>query len=276
MAHRYGCLVKAELDKVKVDIRQHETQSHVESVLVTPKHVKNPPLITVPHGGPHSAFSTDWSVFVAGFCLAGYAVAMVNYTGSIGYGQKWVVELLGKIGQLDIEDTHYFSQLFKKELGSKSVVLFGGSHGGFVTGWLVGKYPKFYAAGVLRNPVLNVGTNLVQSDIPDWSYLEAGVDFSYTNPAYPSPPPAVYTHLHTLSPVSHVHHVTAPLLFLLGKEDKRVPNYEALNWYYYLKGQGKKPDLLMFEGENHGLDGVLADRACFEATVGFFERVSGQ
>ena len=168
------------LNTIEWEVRPHLDRSNfLETVIMKPNNVENPPLIIFPHGGPHSAFSNDWNVFASGFCLMGFAVAMINYTGSIGFGQKSVLDLIGKIGRLDIDDVHHVAKSFKAEFKSK-IVLFGGSHGGFVAGKSVGDYPDFYCAGVLRNPVINVGTNVIQSDIPDWSYFEAGEYYALT------------------------------------------------------------------------------------------------
>ena len=49
----------------------------------------------------------------------------------------------------------------------------GGSHGGLLTGHLVGQHPGAFRAGVLRNPVMDVSLMVHVSDIPDWCYCEA-------------------------------------------------------------------------------------------------------
>lgn len=53
------------------------------------------------------------------------------------------------------------------------VAVMGGSHGGFLTGNLVGQYPGAFKCGVLRNPVMDLGLMIHCSDIPDWTYIEA-------------------------------------------------------------------------------------------------------
>lgn len=45
---------------------------------------------------------------------SGYAVLQVNYHGSLGYGDNFVRSLLGKCGQLEVEDVQvrFLSHLY--------------------------------------------------------------------------------------------------------------------------------------------------------------------
>lgn len=53
------------------------------------------------------------------------------------------------------------------------VAVIGGSHGGFLTGHLVGQHPERFRCGVLRNPVMDLSLMVSVSDIPDWCFVEA-------------------------------------------------------------------------------------------------------
>ncbi|KAI3638211.1 hypothetical protein MIR68_003822 [Amoeboaphelidium protococcarum] len=262
-------LMTCNLPAVKFEVQSYPERAHQLETIYMYQDGADRPCIIYPHGGPNSAFAIDFNLFAYGFCLMGFNVALVNYTGSVGYGQVHVDQLLGRIGELDIGDVHYVST----KLSASKYYVFGGSHGGFIGGHLMGQFPEFYSAAVLRNPVLNVATNLVQSDIPDWSYMQGGLDYRYQHPSGPSPTPEHYKHLYERSPIQTVHRVKKPIMFLLGSKDRRVPNYEGLNWYHYLKGQqDSKVECLVFPEDNHSLDSVDAEWTCFHATVDFFKR----
>lgn len=69
---------------------------------------------------------------------------IANYSGSLGCGNDYVHALLGKIGSLDVKDCYITLQKsFEKFqwLDSKNVMLFGGSHGGFLGTHLSARYP---------------------------------------------------------------------------------------------------------------------------------------
>jgi hypothetical protein len=63
-----------------------------------------PPLILSPHGGPHSTTLQTFSPSNLALASEGYTLALVNYTGSLGFGQKAVEELRGKCGDLDVRE----------------------------------------------------------------------------------------------------------------------------------------------------------------------------
>ena len=69
-------------------------------------------------------------------------MALVNYRGSRGYGQNFLSSLPGKCGRQDVDDVMQSLEDVKKviEVDSSKVSIFGGSHGGFLTTHLIGKF----------------------------------------------------------------------------------------------------------------------------------------
>ncbi|PIK51765.1 putative acylamino-acid-releasing enzyme isoform X2 [Apostichopus japonicus] len=196
---------------------------------------QQPPLIVFPHGGPHSSIVASYLVMPVFLCRLNYAVICVNYRGSTGFGQDAIFSLPGKVGTQDVGDVHLMAKHALNEgYGDpKRVMVTGGSHGGFLSLHMIGQYPEFYKVCAVRNPVCNIAAMLGYSDIPDWCFVEAGFEFTYNF----VPTSDVYQGMLEKSPISHIQKVKAPTLFLIGKDDLRVPPKQGENFYKILRAR---------------------------------------
>jgi len=216
-----------------------------------------------------------------------------NYTGSTGFGEFYVQKLVGHCGTLDVEDVKatvdHLVKEGKGEYGPGKLFVTGGSHGGFLTAHrescysppdilvclrrdvrndtVIGQYPETFSAAVLRNPVIS--SQPASTDIPDWYFSEFGVRPSVDAEQML---PELYAQLYLSSPISHVRKVCAPVLLLLGTEDRRVINVQGKGFFHALRALGREVELLTFEGEGHSLDGVETARVGWTATVDWFGR----
>jgi acylaminoacyl-peptidase len=84
---------------------------------------------------------------------------------------------LGRIGKVDVSDMITAARVAMKTvilernekillIDSNRVGIVGGSHGGFLTGHLIGQYPDFFKVAGMRNPVTNIPTMAGATDIP--------------------------------------------------------------------------------------------------------------
>ena len=133
---------------------------------------------------------------------------------------------------------------------------------------MIGQYPEFFSATVIRNPVIATGEIASVSDIPDWAFAEFGTSFGPRTTITPD----VFEKLQKASPIAHVDAVKAPVLLLTGEMDQRVPPSQSKNYYYALKGRGKEVELLMFPGNGHALDSVEAELVGWEASRDWFAK----
>ncbi|RKP27404.1 Alpha/Beta hydrolase protein [Syncephalis pseudoplumigaleata] len=222
-------------------------------------------LLTMP-GGPHAAHTTSFSALTCTLASLGFSVALVNYRGSTGYGYKAVDSLVGHIGRLEVEDTQASRPSY---YDAKRVCVTGGSHGGFTTAHLIGQYPNFYCASVMRNPVINVGAMAFTTDIPDWNFSELDMSYCFQKPTVMTPQD--YERAFSASPICHVDKVVTPTLMMLGSNDRRVPPSEGLGWVHIVRGIGKATVCCkMYPDNGHALDGVEAETAGFAALAGWF------
>ena len=232
------------------------------------------PLIVFPHGGPHSAFTNDWSLYIDGFLRLGFAVLAVNYRGSVGRGQASIDSLPGHVGDYDVEDVHRAALHALREnpaaLDEGKVAVFGGSHGGFLTAHLIGKYPDFYRVAVCRNPVINLANMFGVTDIPDWTYVEGVPNGADAYAAGVVPSAERYKDLISRSPIAHAHNVKCPTMILVGLKDLRVPPSQGIQFYKCLKARGVETDLKTFPEDVHSLSRVETEAECFVLVVRWF------
>ena len=242
------------------------------SILVMPNYGVSAcvPLIVFLHGGPHSSYQDSFNKQVFFFSQLGYAVLMVNYVGSTGNGQDGIYALDGQVGILDVQDCYDTVQYclgYNGSLDTEAVYLFGGSHGGFLTLHLAGKYPDAFKGVVVRNPVTNRSTKAAGSDIPDIESNYAGLSYDYL-----ALEPDAMHKLYEVSPIAHIRNIAAPVCLFLGKRDRRVPPYQGREFYHALRALKKKARMYEYE-DNHSLAKVsTAANAMVNAAKFFFEQ----
>lgn len=250
------------------------SEMHFSSIYVGPMsgEAASVPLIVWPHGGPHSVITTSFINDVYFFVSQGFACLLINYRGSISHGQDSVMSILGNIGDHDVKDCFQAQKECLDRythLDPAKVVLFGGSHGGFLVTHLSGQYPDSFKAVVARNPVINVATMSTVSDIGDWTFNESGLGFNFK-----SPTPDQMKKMFEMSPISHVANVKAAVYLMIGKDDLRVPPSQGREYFHNLKALGTDVDMNWYE-DNHPLGKVPNHCNVFINSVLFFKAILG-
>lgn len=192
-----------------------------------------------------SMFSWDFNHEFQCLANAGYVVAYFNQRGTTaGYGQAWTRASEGDQGGRDYEEV----MLGVDELVSRPYVdaerlgVTGGSCGGFMTNWIVGHNDRF-AAAVTQRSIVNQISFFGTADIgPECTEGETG-----SNPWRDLD--AVWRQ----SPLAYAANINTPLLIIHSDEDHRCPLEQAEQLFAALRWMGKKVELVIFEGENHGL-----------------------
>ncbi|GIY65666.1 acylamino-acid-releasing enzyme [Caerostris darwini] len=241
-------------------------------IVISPKEMQSKcPLIIMPHGGPHSCFTAGFLSRRIGFVKLGYVLCIVNYRGSIGFGENNLNSLPGNIGSKDVADQAAIHVKNNCNFDIGNVVVFGGSHGGFLGAHLCGQYPDFYKAAVLLNPVIDVSNMMGISDIPDWTWVEGGCGDNFEMSTVATP-----DNLKTMwerSPIKYLENVRSPTLLLLGTKDLRVPMSQGLKYYQLLKARGVPVRVCKYD-DNHQLLKTPHDGDHFMQSVIWFNKYS--
>jgi dipeptidyl aminopeptidase/acylaminoacyl peptidase len=199
------------------------------------------------HGGPTWADLDRWQPEVQAFADAGFAIGMVNYRGSTGYGQEWRDVLIGDIGGPELEDVNAgLKDLIHQGIADhKRAVIAGYSWGGYVTLLELGKHPQMWMCGVAGVPVGD---------------YEAGYeDLSPTLQAYDrallgGAPKDVPDLMRDRSPINFAGNVRAPVLFLIGRNDSRCPYRQAMLYVEKLAARRHPHELYVFPTGHSSFD----------------------
>jgi len=204
---------------------------------------KKYPLILEIHGGPFSAygplFSTDCQLYAA----AGYVVLYANPRGSTSYGSEFANLIHHSYPGNDYDDliSSVEAAVQAGYADPDNLFVTGGSGGGLLTAWIVGKTQRFKAA-VAQKPVVNWASVALTSDL---SMLMSKYWFG----KLPWEDPMSYW---TRSPLSLVASVTTPTLVLVGDQDFRTPLSDSEQYYQALQLHGVPTGLVIVPGASHG------------------------
>ena len=240
--------------------------TEVEAWFLAPSHRLGPvPTVLYIHGGPFGAtgygFRYDFHLLAA----YGFGVLFANFRGSTGYGEPFTQAIVGDwggrgypdhIGAVDAAIARGFADPHR--LG-----VWGHSHGGFATCWIVGHTQRFKAA-VAQAGFVNFATLYYLSDIPEI--------FSHDLGGRPHEIPDVHR---ACSPISYAHRCRTPTLLLHGEEDLRCPISEAEQFHRVLEDVGCTTELFRIPECSHSGDstGPLSARSAQnEALLRWFER----
>ncbi|XP_015496852.1 acylamino-acid-releasing enzyme isoform X9 [Parus major] len=234
-----------------------------EALLLSPSDGIPPyPLVVCPHGGPHAVFDARWRPSMAALCQLGFAVLLVNYRGSLGFGQASISSLLSRVGEQDVADTQLAVEqaLHREPLDPHRLALLAGSHGAFIALHLLAREPKRYQACALRSPVSNLPALLGTSDIPDWRYTSLGLPYSFER----VPCAEEVATMLLRSPIAQAAQVQTPVLLCVGARDRRVSPTQALELYRVLRARGVPARLLWYPEGGHALAGVETEADVFK------------
>lgn len=202
------------------------------------------PLILEIHGGPHTAYGPHFSSEIQAYAAAGYVVVYGNPRGSTSYGEEFANTIHHNYPSNDYDDlmdsvNHVIAQGY---IDTEQLYVTGGSGGGVLTAWIIGKTDRFRAA-VVAKPVIN------------WTSFVLTADFSpffvkYWFDGFPWENQADYW---ARSPLSLVGNVRTPTMLLTGEVDYRTPMSETEQYYQALKLQKVDSVMVRIPGASHGI-----------------------
>lgn len=205
---------------------------------------KKYPLILEIHGGPYANYGTRFSPELQLMASKGYVVLYTNPRGSTSYGTEFAAYINHNYPSEDHDDlmSGVDYMLEQGYIDEDHLYITGGSGGGVLTSWAIGKTDRF-AAAVVAKPVINWYSFALTADAyPFFS--------KYWFTEMPWDDPEQYL---KFSPISLVGNVSTPAMLLTGEADYRTPMSESEQYYQALKLRGVDAALVRIPGASHSI-----------------------
>ncbi|GAA5005695.1 S9 family peptidase [Pseudoluteimonas lycopersici] len=206
---------------------------------------KKYPVAFLIHGGPQGSFGNGWSYRwnPQTYAGQGYAVVMVDFHGSVGYGQAFTDAISQHWGDRPLEDLQKGWAAALKQYpfldGDKACAL-GASYGGFMAYWIAGNWNSPWKCIVAHDGVF---------DNRMMGYATEELWFSeHENGGTPWENPQGYE---KFNPILHVKDWKVPMLIVHSQQDFRIPVEQGIAAFTALQRKGIESKYLYFPDENH-------------------------
>ena len=218
----------------------------IDAWLVTPPGLQagqRAPLVLEIHGGPNTAYGPTFSTDAQLYAAHGYAVLYTNPRGSTSYGEEFANLIDRAYPGTDYDDliAAVDAAIADGVADPNNLFVTGGSGGGVLTAWIVGKTDRFKAAAT-QKPVINWISEALTMDSTTFTSR-------YWFDKKPWEDPMAYWNR---SPLSLVGNVKTPTLVVVGSQDYRTPVSEAEQYYAALQIRGVPTALVKVPGASHG------------------------
>ncbi|MBM3760921.1 MAG: S9 family peptidase [Acidobacteria bacterium] len=224
------------------------------------------PLVLYIHGGPRSASKVAFSNYAQLFAAQGYVVFEPNYRGSDNLGNAYQAAIWNDAGEGPGKDVMAGVDMLKKRgwVDESRIATCGWSYGGYMTTWLLGRYPKVWKAAVAG------------ASVTDWmdqyNLGDANVRRGDAFGGSPYTDPKRMEAMRVQSPMHYATSVVAPTLILATTGDFRVPIMQSYRFYHALADRGIETSFIGYPVYGHSPTDPVHQRDVMRRYVDWFKQ----
>ncbi len=206
------------------------------------------PLVVNIHGGPTSATPFCQRYWIYGrtlFPSKGWAMLSPNYRGSTGYGDRFLIDLIGRENDIEVKDilAGVDAMVERGIADDTRMAVMGWSNGGFLTNAIITTTDRFKAASSGAG-VFDQNAQWMLEDTP-------GHVVNYMKGKLPWEDLGEYDES---SPMSKAGNIVTPTVIHVGENDPRVPTVHSIALHRAMKHYLDVPvELVVYPGAGHGL-----------------------
>ena len=203
------------------------------------------PIAFLVHGGPQASMQNLWTYRwnAQTFAGGGYAVVMIDFHGSPGYGQAFTDSISKDWGGkplVDLQKGLAAAIARYPWLDGERACALGASYGGFMMNWIEGNWPERFRCIVNHDGVFDQRMMYYATEELWFTEWEFG------GPQYEVP-----QNYERVNPLDFVAKWRTPMLVIHGEKDFRIPYSQGIGAFTALQRRGIDSKLLIFPDENH-------------------------
>lgn len=206
---------------------------------------KKYPVAFLIHGGPQGSFGNDfhyrWNP--QAYAGAGYAVVMVDFHGSTGYGQAFCDSIRGDWGGKPLEDLKkgLAAALAKYAwMDGTRVGALGASYGGYMINWIAGNWSDRFKCLIAHDGNIDERAAYFETEelwFPEWDHMGT----PWENPQ----------NYEKHNPANFIKNWKTPMMIVHGGQDFRVVETQGIGSFNVLQRRGIPSQFLYFPDESH-------------------------
>ena len=205
---------------------------------------KKYPLVLLIHGGPTATSTLAFNMTAQIMAAKGWIVLQPNYRGSNHRGNAFQSAIANDAGEGPGADVWNGVEAMKKKayVDPKKIAVSGWSYGGWMTAWMIGRYPGEWAAAVAGAAPVDYTDMYSLSDL-NRMHRHAITASPYTGDNLKS--------AHEQSPLKNFSKIRTPTLVLSKSSDSRVSITGSYKLFHALRDNGVKAQFIVYPGPGH-------------------------
>ena len=203
------------------------------------------PIAFLVHGGPQGSFGNNfhyrWNPQT--YAGAGYAAIMIDFHGSVGYGQAFTDSIQFDWGGKPLEDLQKGLAAALERypfLDGERACALGASYGGYMMNWIAGTWPDRFRCLVNHDGIFDQRSMYYTTEELWFPEREHGGPYWEAKESH-----------ERHNPANLVENFRTPMLVVQGGRDYRVPEGQSFATFTALQRREVPSRLLYFPDENH-------------------------
>lgn len=226
---------------------------------------KKYPLVLLIHGGPTAASTLAFHMTAQMMAAKGWIVFEPNYRGSNNQGNSFQSAIANDAGEGPGQDVMTGVDELKKKpfVDSKKVAVSGWSYGGWMTAWMIGRYPEEWIAAVAGAAPVDF------TDMYSLSDLNRMPRHAITESPYKG---ENLRKVLEQSPIKNFSKIKTPTLILSKTADSRVSITGSYKLFNALRDNGVKTQFIAYPGGGHLVTDPVNSQDVYERWLNWLDQ----